>query len=324
MSKLSKHDIDYIIQNLKDGNPFLPDDFKYKIFPATHKEYELAYAGKMRKEDILANEDGVFPVPLQVEKQFNGTEYKAFDDGWKNMIVFGDNLQFLKTIFENKDPLIKDKVKNKVKLIYIDPPFATSDEFQNKVGAKAYTDKKKGADFVEFLRRRLLVAKEILADDGSIYVHLDSKMSHYVKILMDEIFGKTYFKAGLTWEYQGSWVEPENNFPKRSQKILYYTKSSNFIFNQLFEKEKTEQGVIKRWDKYIIDGKIYGKNAPYKDGKFEPYLNKFKKKKGREPKPMKSAFDLEDRYELTSLGEQFIHYAMNDLPLRIEYKNPFD
>ena len=76
------------------------------------------------------------------------------------MIVFGDNLQFLKTIYENKDPLIKDKVKGKVKLIYIDPPFATADDFQNKEGAKAYNDKKKGSEFIEFLRRRLILAKK--------------------------------------------------------------------------------------------------------------------------------------------------------------------
>src|SRR5699024_4232553 len=118
-------------------------------------------------------------------------KFESFEDDWKNMIVFGDNLQLLKTIYEDKDPLIKDKVKGKVKLIYIDPPFATQDEFQNKEGAKAYNDKKQGAEFLEFIRRRLVLAREILADDGSIYVHLDQKMGHYVQAIMDEVFGKT-------------------------------------------------------------------------------------------------------------------------------------
>ncbi|MDD4760394.1 MAG: DNA methyltransferase [Bacteroidaceae bacterium] len=172
---LSKAEKDYIIELLDKGEN-IPEDFKNKLFPVEHKEYELAYAGKMRKEDLFANEDGSFPVPLQVEKVFNGTEHPSFDDGWRNMIIFGDNLQFLKTIYKNDDPIIKDKVKGKVKLIYIDPPFATSDDFQSKDGAKAYTDKKKGAEFIEYLRKRLLLAKEVLADDGSIYVHLDSKM----------------------------------------------------------------------------------------------------------------------------------------------------
>lgn len=84
---LTKEQKDYII-NILQENKEIPEDFKYLLFPTKQKEYELAYAGKMRKEDLLANEDGVFPVPLQVEKVFNGDEYEAFDDDWKNMIVF--------------------------------------------------------------------------------------------------------------------------------------------------------------------------------------------------------------------------------------------
>lgn len=144
---LTDIDKQYLIGLIKDGEN-IPEDYKYLLFPNLKEEYELTYAGKMRKEDILAGEDGTVPVPLQVERVFNGDEHPIFKDGWRNMIVFGDNLQFLKTINENKDPLIKNKVKGKVKLIYIDPPFATQDEFQNKEGAKAYDDKKRGAEFL--------------------------------------------------------------------------------------------------------------------------------------------------------------------------------
>ncbi|HGA4145564.1 DNA methyltransferase [Streptococcus pyogenes] len=168
MNRLNEIEKKYIINLIENGEQ-IPEDYKYMLFPNLQEEYELTYAGKMRKEDILAGEDGTFPVPLQIDRIFNGDEHPAFEDGWRNMIVFGDNLQFLKTINENKDPLIKDKVKGKVKLIYIDPPFATQDEFENKEGAKAYSDKKKGSEFLEFIRRRLILAKEILSDDGSIY-----------------------------------------------------------------------------------------------------------------------------------------------------------
>ena len=158
----------------------------------------------MRKEDVLAGEDGTFPVPLQIDRLFNQNNvYLEYKD-WKNMIVFGDNLQFLKTINENKDPLIKDKVKGKVKLIYIDPPFATQEEFQTKEGAKAYSDKKKGAEFLEFIRRRLILAKEILVPDGAIYVHLDQKMGHYVKVILDEVFGKNNIRNEIIWCYKTS------------------------------------------------------------------------------------------------------------------------
>ena len=115
---LTKQQKEYITTLIKEGKE-LPEEFKYLLFPSSQKEYELTYAGKMRKEDILANKDGVSPVPLQIEKTFNGNEYEAYEDSWKNMLVFGDNLQFLKTICKDEDPLIKDKVKGKVKLIYI-------------------------------------------------------------------------------------------------------------------------------------------------------------------------------------------------------------
>lgn len=221
---------DYIITLLQRGDA-IPEDFKYKLFPVIHKEYELAYAGKMRKEDLLANEDGSFPVPLQVERIYNGDEHPAFDDGWRNMIVFGDNLQFLKTIYKNEDPLIKDKVKDKVKLIYIDPPFATTDEFQSADGAKAYQDKKKGAEFVEFLRRRLIVAKEIIAPDGCIYIHLDQKMVYHIRVIMDEIFGRNSFRNTIIWHYGGRMMHNVTQYNRKHDVILFYSNSpTNYYF----------------------------------------------------------------------------------------------
>lgn len=186
----------YLIECLANGKE-IPEDFKEKLFPVVKREYEIQYAVKMRKSDILADEDGTFAVPLQVEKIYNGKR-EAFDDGWRNLLVFGDNLQFLKTIYKNEDPLIKDRVKGKVKLIYIDPPFATDSDFESNSGQMAYSDKKEGADFLEALRRRLIVAKEILAKDGTIYLHLDSKKSHPVKVIMDEIFSGFDF-AEIIW-----------------------------------------------------------------------------------------------------------------------------
>ena len=76
-------------------------------------------AGLPADEDLLADDDGSFPMPLQLEKTFRNQEDDVNDDNWKNMIVFGDNLQFLKTVYKNDDPIIKDKVKGKIKLIYI-------------------------------------------------------------------------------------------------------------------------------------------------------------------------------------------------------------
>lgn len=227
---LSKAEKDYVIDLLEKGES-IPEDFKYKLFPVTHKEYELAYAGKMRREDLLADDDGSFPVPLQIERLFNGSDHPAYDDGWHNMIIFGDNLQFLKTVYKNEDPVIKDTVKGKVKLIYIDPPFATSDDFSSKDGAKAYRDKKEGAEFIEYLRKRIILAHSILSEDGSIFVHLDWKMAHYIKIILDEVFGKNNFRNEIIWAYNGPGSPGMRQFNRKHDTIFWYSKSSKWIFN---------------------------------------------------------------------------------------------
>lgn len=224
---LNKYEIDDLIDRLQKGET-IPDDFKYKLFPVKQKEYELVYGGKMRREDILANEDGVFPVPLQVDKIYNGHR-EQWKDGWRNIIAFGDNLQFLKTIYENKNPLIKNKVKGKIRFIYIDPPFATESDFKSRGGDKAYTDKIKGAEFVEFLRRRLIVAKEILSDDGNIIVHLDNKKIHYAKIVLDEVFGEGNYINEIVWHKgreggSSRSHSPSSSMPTEYQNILIYSK----------------------------------------------------------------------------------------------------
>ena len=132
-------------------------------------------------------------MPLQIEKVFNGKKYPLYSKNWHNLLVFGDNLQILKTFNENKDPLVKNKIKDKIKLIYIDPPFGTGDEYDGAKGQSAYSAKKKGADFVEFLRRRLILLREILSDDGFIYLRMDFHFGHYAKLILDEVFGKENF-----------------------------------------------------------------------------------------------------------------------------------
>lgn len=230
---LSKAEKDYIIDLIEKGEK-IPADFKYKLFPVDHKEYELAYAGKMRKEDLLANDDGSFPVPLQIEKIFCGEEHPKYEDGWRNMIVFGDNLQFMKTIYKNEDIIVKNKIKGKVKLVYIDPPFATSDDFQNSDGAKAYTDKKKGAEFIEYIRKRLILIKEILSDDGCIFVHLDRKKAHYIKIVLDEVFGEANFVNEIVWHYPDNLQGNVKGFANNHNVIFWYSKSSTYTANKVF------------------------------------------------------------------------------------------
>lgn len=232
--EISKLEIEDIIQRLQNGET-LPEDYKFKLFPVKQKEYELIYGGKMRREDLLANEDGVFPVPLQIEKTFNGKR-KQWNDGWRNIMVFGDNLQLLKAIYENKDPLIKDRVKGKVKLIYIDPPFGTGDEYDGNKGQTAYSAKAKGAEFVEFLRRRLILAREILADDGTIFCRIDYHFGHYVKIIFDEVFGKDNFQNEIIINRFKRQLKNLSRFNHGTDSIFYYSKTQDFYFNEIERK----------------------------------------------------------------------------------------
>ena len=213
--------IDNIVSILKSGKS-LPSSYQEVLFPVNNKEYTLQYKDKKSKEQILSVGDEPQAVPFQIEKEFNCT-----DGEWQNLLICGDNYQALKTIYENRDELIQDKVKGKVKLIYIDPPFATDNDFVSKDGAKAYSDKVKDAEFIEFLRERLILAKEILAPDGTIYVHLDSKKSHYIKVILDEIFTEFEF-AEIMWlcGLMGS-----GNYYPKAHEVIYCYKAKGATFN---------------------------------------------------------------------------------------------
>lgn len=220
MAQLSERDRERIIELLENGKD-LPFDYKHILFPPEKKEYELVFAGKQREEDILAD---TMAVPLQPIKTFVGN-----DSGWTNKLIFGDNLQVMKSLLD--DP----EIKGQVKLIYIDPPFSTKKEFRGSQDQKAYQDKIVGAQFIEFLRKRLVFLKELLSDDGSIYLHLDEKKSHYGKIIMDEIFGENNFQREIIWRigWISGYKSKAKNWIRNHDVILFYTKNRrNFIFNK--------------------------------------------------------------------------------------------
>ena len=214
-----------------------PTELLPKLFPGTAEKFDLQaldrakipileYAGKRSRAAILAEAGaGIGAAPLQIVRCFG----EAKEDEWQNMIVQGDNLQFLKTCYKNVDPLIKDKVKGQVKLIYIDPPFATKSEFAGKNGERSYSDKVATAEFIEGLRERLLYLHELLAENGSIYLHLDQKMSHYAKIIMDEIFGKACFRNEVIWDYSFRMMTLPKFYNRKHDTILFYSKGDNYF-----------------------------------------------------------------------------------------------
>src|SRR3990172_9835701 len=181
------------IERLQRGQE-LPADWARELFPPEKREYELVYYGKDREENIIAD---TMAVPLQPVSTFgkNG-------ETWHNMLIFGDNLQAMKTLLFMKDKgqLVNADGTPGIRLIYIDPPFATKQEFRGSKDQKAYQDKIAGAMFVEFLRKRLVLLKELLSDDGSIFVHMDMRKQHYVKLVLDELFGENSFINEIIWK----------------------------------------------------------------------------------------------------------------------------
>jgi len=143
------------------------------------------------------------------------------------MLIFGDNLQTMKTLLQMKKEgrLVNSDGSEGIRLIYIDPPFATKQEFVGK-GERAYQDKLVGAKFIEWLRKRLIFLRELLSEDGSIYIHLDWKKVHYIKVIADEIFGEHNFVREVIWRI--GWVSGfksvANNWVRNHDTILYYAK----------------------------------------------------------------------------------------------------
>jgi len=191
-------------------------------------EYELIYADKEPKASILTN---TLEAPLQEVRVFN--EGNEWEDGWRNMLIFGDNLLALKSLYEDVKEGGPNKygLRNKIKLIYIDPPFATKHDFM-KDKEKAYRDKVFGSKFLEFIRKRAVFLREILADDGCFYLHLDWKKGHYVKAILDEVFGEGNFMNHISWCYKEREISTRQ-FNQKHDYILFYTKNrnSNYPFN---------------------------------------------------------------------------------------------
>lgn len=250
-----------IIEILESGE-MLSSDWAPVLFPNQRRECELVYDGKAREEDILAE---TMSVPLQQTRLFgkNG-------NGWYNKLIFGDNLQVMKSLLEDKKSgkLCNADGTPGIRLIYIDPPFSTKKEMQGTGGAPAYQDKLAAGEFLEFLRKRLILIRELLSDDGSVYVHLDWRMNSYVRVLMDEVFGKNNFRN----EIVVSRIKKNVNEHSKSRalivdldSILFYSKTKN----TKIDLPKTHSDKEPRWHDFDapdvrtgMDYELFGRVPP--------------------------------------------------------------
>jgi len=196
----------------------------------TNIDIELTFSGKKGVEEILNGSRATCSL-FWKSKTANGHNNKLF---------FGDNLPILLTLVDNPD------IKGKVKLIYIDPPYSTNSVFQAKGQKDAYHDLLQGANYLEFIRERLFLMREILAENGSIYIHLDENMAFEVKLIMDEVFGKNNYRNWITRRKCSTKNTTKNRFGNVSDYILFYTKTSSFIWNRPYDKWE-EDKILKEY-----------------------------------------------------------------------------
>lgn len=192
-----------------NGNTLLRDEDSH----GSALDVTLAYAGKKPEETILKVE----PASLQLIWQ------GATPD---NRLYYGDNLPILASLLNDRS------ICGQIRLVYIDPPYATKSIFQSRALNAAYSDLLSGAPYLEFIRERLILLRELLAVDGSIYVQLDENMAFQVKVVMDEVFGKNNFRNWITRKKCNPKNYTRKTFGNISDYILFYTKSKDYVWNR--------------------------------------------------------------------------------------------
>lgn len=260
-----------ILKYLDAGKP-LPEKYRFLLFKED-REVELVWNGK-------TNEVTNVVLPFQVIEQIDepreninmGNQYSLLDSsgkqitGWTNKLIWGDNKLILSSL--KNGPMRKEiEAQGGLKLIYIDPPFDVWADFSMDItigddeDGESFTKKAsvieeiayrdtwgKGADsFISMIYERLRLMHDLLAEDGSIFVHCDWRLSGHMRMVMDEIFGSNNFQNEIIWR-KWSFFWPSNKlsqFPKNHDTIFWYSKSWNCTFH--LPKESYKDTTLKQY-----------------------------------------------------------------------------
>lgn len=177
---------------------------------------DLSYPGKKSKAEILSHRGAAVHCAWG-------------QPGTANRLYFAENSGILAMLASDKE------VCGKIRLIYIDPPFATQTAFHSRKLISAYDDLLTGNDYLEFLRERLILMYRLLANDGSLYLHLDAKMVFPVKIIMDEVFGASGFRNCIVRKKCNPKNYTRKQYGNVCDFILFYSKGSEWIWNRPIE-----------------------------------------------------------------------------------------
>ena len=193
---------------------------------------------KKRKEDAPFRLDYVGKLPEREVLQLPAVEptswpIESFCESGK--LFQGDNLGAMLWLLKTKS------LRNKVRYVYIDPPYATAQAFVDRDANHAYEDVLNGAHYIESLRRRLIVLRELLANDGSIFVHLDQTMIFEIKLVMDEVFGRSQFRNFITRKKCNTKNYTRNQFGNIADHILFYSKSDDYVWHRQYDEWSNER-----------------------------------------------------------------------------------
>lgn len=209
--------------------------------------------------------------PAQLKEVYG----KEDENGWINKIFWGDNLQVMSHLLK--------EFRGKIDLIYIDPPFDSKVDYKKEIKLKGqkiksdtnsfeekqYGDVWSNDEYLQFMYERLILAKELLSDSGSIYLHCDWHKSHHLRCIMDEVFGNGGdkaksggFKNEISWCYSDA-ANSKTQWNTKHDIILFYTKSSSWTFNYQQVLRDMSESSIKKYKYTDEDGRkyrLFGKN----------------------------------------------------------------
>lgn len=207
-----------------------------------NKELQLQSIEKAKGRPML---QWVGKKPLEKVEYYPAQEKEIYGDVKSqdfNKLFWGDNLQVLSHLLK--------EYRGKIDLIYIDPPFDSKADYVKKVKIrgeriegksqglfeeKQYTDIWEKDEYLQFMYERLLIMRELLSDTGSIYLQCDYRRNHYLRIIMDEIFGEENLLNEVIWGYRIQGIA-QKFWARKHQTLLYYRKTAKYCFNP--EKER--------------------------------------------------------------------------------------
>lgn len=337
---LNDTDKNRIIELIKAGEK-LPKEFIYKLF-ADEEDVFLFWNG--RKEDTtnialpfhsIEHIDEPRKEKDKAQASMFETDYRGRQlKGWTNKLIWGDNKLILSSLANG--PLREEIEKEGgLKLIYIDPPFAVGADFgfdiqiggetaekkQSIIEEIAYRDTwgKGISSYLTMMYERLKLMHNLLSADGSIYVHIDWRLSHYLRMICDDIFGEKNFKNEIIWNYETYSGSVKNYFPRKHDIILFYTKSDKYTFELPYLDDFEDSINFERWKNYIVDGnKIKGSNYPSTDSRFMIRFNKWVKDNKRQPEPDDVIFEIKS-FAVSSTWKDINAVDPKDLSQKVDY-----